>query len=73
LFLRQSFKPVARWYRMFQILPFPQRLRMIAQRAMHERKDAFLYVDNRLEGNAPSTIEAVLERLDGGIQHGPPY
>jgi hypothetical protein len=37
------------------------------------RKDAFLYVDNRLEGNAPSTIEAVLERLDGGIQHGPPY
>jgi uncharacterized protein YecE (DUF72 family) len=35
----------------------------IAQRAMQERKDAFLFVNNRLEGNAPSTIEAVLELL----------
>jgi hypothetical protein len=48
-------------------------MRLIAQRAMHERKDAFLFVNNRLEGNAPSTIEAVLERLDGGISHGPPF
>ena len=48
-------------------------LRMIAQRAMHERKYAFLFVNNRLEGNAPSTIEAVIERLDGGIEQGPPY
>ena len=30
---------------------------------MHERKNAFLFVNNRLEGNAPSTIEAVLERI----------
>jgi uncharacterized protein YecE (DUF72 family) len=48
-------------------------MRLIAQRAMHERKDAFLFVNNRLEGNAPSTIEAVLERLDGGIAYGPPF
>jgi uncharacterized protein YecE (DUF72 family) len=51
-------------------------LRVIAQRAMQERKDAFLFVNNRLEGNAPSTIEAFGESrrwrnpwtpvLDGG-------
>ena len=40
---------------------------------MQERKDAFLFVNNRLEGNAPSTIEAVVEKLEGGIEHGPPY
>jgi uncharacterized protein YecE (DUF72 family) len=39
-------------------------MRMVAQRAMHERKDAFLFVNNRLEGNAPSTIEAVIEQVD---------
>jgi len=39
-------------------------MRLIAQRAMHERKNAFLFVNNRLEGNAPSTIEAVVERLE---------
>jgi uncharacterized protein YecE (DUF72 family) len=38
-------------------------MRLIAQRAMHERKDAFLFVNNRLEGNAPSTIEAVIDQL----------
>jgi uncharacterized protein YecE (DUF72 family) len=38
-------------------------MRMIAQRAMHDRKDAFLFVNNRLEGNSPSTIEAVIEQL----------
>jgi hypothetical protein len=30
---------------------------------MHERKNAFLFVNNRLEGNAPSTIEVVVEQL----------
>ena len=48
-------------------------LRKIAQQAMQQRKDAFLFVNNRLEGNAPSTIEAVVERLDDEITHGPPY
>ena len=38
-------------------------MRLIAQHAMHERKNAFLFVNNRLEGNAPSTIEAVVEQL----------
>jgi hypothetical protein len=40
-------------------------MRMIAQRAMHERKNAFLFVNNRLEGNEPSTIEAVVEMIEG--------
>jgi uncharacterized protein YecE (DUF72 family) len=39
-------------------------MRKIAQRAMHERKDAFLFVNNRLEGNAPSTIEAVIGMIE---------
>jgi uncharacterized protein YecE (DUF72 family) len=44
-------------------------LRLIAQNAMHDRKNAFLYINNRLEGNAPSTIEAVIAGLDtGGAQ-----
>jgi uncharacterized protein YecE (DUF72 family) len=41
-------------------------MRLIAQRAMHDRKDAFLFVNNWLEGNAPSTIEAVINSLDHG-------
>ena len=40
-------------------------MRIIAQRATQERKDAFLFVNNRLEGNAPSTIEAVVESFGG--------
>jgi hypothetical protein len=40
-------------------------MRLIAQRAMHKRKDAFLFINNRPEGNAPGTIEAVVERLIG--------
>jgi uncharacterized protein YecE (DUF72 family) len=40
-------------------------MRIIGQRAMHERKDAFLFVNNRLEGNAPSTIEAVIDQIAG--------
>jgi len=44
-------------------------MRLIAQGAMHERKSAFLFVNNRLEGNAPSTIEAVVEKIRGdGLQ-----
>ena len=38
-------------------------MRLSAQRAMHERKDAFLFVNNRLDGNAPSTIEAVVQAI----------
>jgi uncharacterized protein YecE (DUF72 family) len=35
----------------------------IANDARRQRKDAFLFVNNRLEGNAPGTIEAVVEKL----------
>jgi hypothetical protein len=38
-------------------------MRLTAQRAMHARKDAFLFINNRLEGNAPSTIEAVVDSI----------
>ena len=39
-------------------------LSQIARDAIKRRKPAFLFVNNRLEGNAPSTIEAVVEMLD---------
>jgi uncharacterized protein YecE (DUF72 family) len=36
-----------------------------AGRAIRRKKPAFLFINNRLEGNAPSTIEAVADRLFG--------
>jgi hypothetical protein len=48
-------------------------LRKIAQQAMQDLKDAFLFVNNRLEGNAPSTIEAVVGSLSGQLEHGPTF
>jgi uncharacterized protein YecE (DUF72 family) len=38
-------------------------MRQIAERSRQTRKPAFLFVNNRLEGHAPSTIEAVVETL----------
>ncbi len=38
-------------------------LREIAEHALRTQKPAFLLVNNRLEGNAPSTIEAVVEQI----------
>jgi hypothetical protein len=38
-------------------------LRRIAERARQLGKHAFLFVNNRLEGHAPSTIEAVVSTL----------
>ena len=35
----------------------------IANRALTRKKPAFLYINNRLEGHAPSTIEGVVERV----------
>ena len=32
----------------------------IAEAAVKRKKPAFLFVNNRLEGNAPGTIEAIL-------------
>jgi uncharacterized protein YecE (DUF72 family) len=40
-----------------------QGMRQIAQQALKKKAPAFLFVNNRLEGNAPSTIEAVVEGL----------
>ena len=39
-------------------------LRSIAQRALKTRKRAYAFVNNRLEGNAPGTIEAVVSGID---------
>jgi uncharacterized protein YecE (DUF72 family) len=36
-------------------------LRKVIQRMREERKAAFVYVNNRLEGNSPTTIQAVVE------------
>jgi uncharacterized protein YecE (DUF72 family) len=38
-------------------------VRKIAQETRSLKKDAFIYINNRLEGNAPSTIEAVVDAL----------
>jgi hypothetical protein len=38
-------------------------MRQIAERSIRQRQPAFLFVNNRLQGNAPSTIEAVVERM----------
>jgi hypothetical protein len=35
----------------------------VARRAIRKKQPAYVYVNNRLEGNAPSTIEAVLDGL----------
>ena len=40
------------------------RMRRIAEESMRRKVPAFLFVNNRLEGNAPGTIEAVVGMLD---------
>ena len=39
-------------------------LGQIIDRAHHARKPAFVFVNNRLEGHAPTTIESVANSLD---------
>ncbi len=39
-------------------------IRQIAKDTRSLKKDAFIYINNRLEGNAPSTIEAVVNSID---------
>jgi uncharacterized protein YecE (DUF72 family) len=57
----ESFEP----YRLVQDPNEPAReaLRAIADGARRRKTPAFLFVNNRLEGNAPTTIEAVVDRL----------
>jgi hypothetical protein len=38
-------------------------MRRIVERALRTRTSAFAFVNNRLEGNAPSTIEAVVGQI----------
>jgi len=38
-------------------------MRLIAEQSVRTKKSAFIYVNNRLEGNAPTTIECVVDRL----------
>lgn len=38
-------------------------MRLIAQETVRAKKSAFFYVNNRLEGHAPTTIECVIDRL----------
>ena len=46
--------------------PAREAMRRIAERAMERDKPAFVFVNNRLEGNAPTTIEAVADELGIG-------
>jgi uncharacterized protein YecE (DUF72 family) len=41
-------------------------LRQVAARALRVRQPAFVFVNNRLEGNAPATIEAVTAAVEVG-------
>jgi uncharacterized protein YecE (DUF72 family) len=38
-------------------------MKLITEKALASKKSAFVFVNNRLEGNAPSTIEAVLDLI----------
>ena len=38
-------------------------MKEIVKQSMARKKPAFVFVNNRLEGNAPSTIEAVGDQL----------
>ena len=39
-------------------------IRQIAERAWRTRQPAYVFINNRLEGNAPGTIEAVADSLN---------
>jgi hypothetical protein len=39
-------------------------MQRIVEHALKTKKSAFVFVNNRLEGNAPSTVEAVVERIE---------
>jgi uncharacterized protein YecE (DUF72 family) len=45
--------------------PAREAIRRIAERAWQTRQPAYVFVNNRLEGNAPGTIEAVADELQG--------
>jgi uncharacterized protein YecE (DUF72 family) len=62
----RAFEP----YRLVQEPNEPARAALgdIADRARRRRMPAFLFVNNRLEGHAPTTIEAVADRLLGAAR-----
>ena len=39
-------------------------MRKIAERSQRQRRPAFLFVNNRLEGHAPTTIESVVQEIE---------
>jgi hypothetical protein len=41
----------------------PEGIRVIVEKALQPKKSAFVFVNNRLEGNAASTIEVVVVRI----------
>ncbi len=57
----QAFEP----YKLIQEPNEPVRTAMaqVAERAIQNKQRAYIFVNNRLEGNAPSTIEQVVARL----------
>ena len=48
-------------------IPVREALATIVRRGLLRRDPAFLFINNRLEGNAPGTIEAVVNQIQGDI------
>jgi hypothetical protein len=62
----KTFEP----YKLIQEPNEPARAAMvhIAGQAIQRKKPAFLFINNRLEGNAPGTIDAVTEQIELGLK-----
>jgi uncharacterized protein YecE (DUF72 family) len=64
----RTYEQAVRTFEPYQLVQEPDHaardaLRAIAERSRERKRPAFLFVNNRLEGHAPSTIEAVVDQL----------
>ncbi len=64
----RPYEQAVRAFEPYQVIQEPNpsardAMRAIASRAKQQKKPAFLFVNNRLEGHAPTTIEAVVNML----------
>jgi hypothetical protein len=65
----RSYEQAVKMFEPYQAVREPDRatrdaLRQVAERAMRVRQPAYVFVNNRLEGNAPGTIEAVIASVN---------
>ncbi len=64
----QTYENAVRSFEPYQSIQEPDpgvrdALQRIAERSLQRKKPAFLFVNNRLEGHSPTTIESVVDRL----------